>query len=690
MRGDANSTQIRVLDGAALRALSTELNSSKYAIDAHNRSIGELGNLSELPKLCSLDVSFNKITSLRNVSTARELRELKIYNNKLTNTIGLKANSSLEGLQMNDNQIEQISGDFLALGRLKNLWLNGNQIASVQNLRGCKLLVHLDLGRNRLQGAVSEGLDALTNLEQLNLTGNELTSVGNLAHLTKLEELNLSENKLTSLQGIMPPNLVVLRVNGNQISDFQGLVTPLEKLNELYAQDNVITDLELLPTRCAQLESVDLRNNQITLSSQIVVLAKCAVLQDIWLQGNPCCFSSSYLIDVMIAFPELKTLDAFTDAQLQSHREKLKKGIISQEELLNSSRSSTPSYRPGTASSRPGSARALTPSGRAATSDSAPVFHTPSSRIGNLTKLTSTDELTKVQEEVRDRLQKIKQLLHRVGSNSEEAAIPEKKKEMKGAIPVQRRSSAPVDSISAAIAAKKSGPAAKMGTRQNPDSDVAKVASSVSSPTVSVRSASDPERTPKIVHRARTVQSLIRRSCMDAGTDPFESLMGFNKPVIIYTPAHGCEMETQTALPPAPLLSVSKSGSLRDPEFKFPSAQERSHEHNNDENTATDETIPEVEKNEIPWEPQDGDAIESEMKNYLMLHAADSTPSSDNQNIAEEQPEEDVHPAKFWSDSPRLDPTKTAERRKPPTSLSRTGYRSFRMPSRPSSSDSVA
>uniref|UniRef100_H3GS91 Protein phosphatase 1 regulatory subunit 7 n=1 Tax=Phytophthora ramorum TaxID=164328 RepID=H3GS91_PHYRM len=156
MRGDANSTQIRVLDGAALRALSTELNSSKYAIDAHNRSIGELGNLSELPKLCSLDVSFNKITSLRNVSTARELRELKIYNNKLTNTIGLKANSSLEGLQMNDNQIEQISGDFLALGRLKNLWLNGNQIASVQNLRGCKLLVHLDLGRNRLQGAVSE------------------------------------------------------------------------------------------------------------------------------------------------------------------------------------------------------------------------------------------------------------------------------------------------------------------------------------------------------------------------------------------------------------------------------------------------------------------------------------------------------------------------------------------------------
>jgi Leucine-rich repeat (LRR) protein len=57
---------------------------------------------------------------------------------------------------MNDNQIEEISADFVSLGRLKNLWLNGNRIASVQNLRGCRLLVHLDLGRNLLQGAASE------------------------------------------------------------------------------------------------------------------------------------------------------------------------------------------------------------------------------------------------------------------------------------------------------------------------------------------------------------------------------------------------------------------------------------------------------------------------------------------------------------------------------------------------------
>ncbi|KAG6956780.1 hypothetical protein JG687_00010392 [Phytophthora cactorum] len=404
MRG-AKSTQIQVLDGPALRALSTELNSSKYAIDAHNRSIGEIGNLSELPKLCSLDVSFNKITSLRNVSTARELRELKIYNNKLNNTLGLKANSNLEGLQMNDNRIEEISSDFLALGRLKNLWLNSNKISSVRNLRGCRLLVHLDLGRNKLQGAASEGLDALNNLEYLNLSGNQLISVGNLTHLTKLEELNLSENKLTTLQGVMPPNLAT-------------------------------------------------------------------------------------------------------------------------------------------------------------------------------------------------------------------------------------------------------------------------------------------ERIPRIVHRARTVQSLlIRRSCVDAGTDPLESLMSNNKPVDIQMPAPGCEMETQTSLPPAPVLSVSKSGSIGGLESNFTPAVEEQHEQNNEASSSPKEKYQETEKSESPWEPQqDSDAIEAEMKQFLMQHVMDST--GNNQNRVEEKPEMDVDPANFWSDSPRLDIVKTAELRMPPTSLSRAGYRSFRMPARPSSSNS--
>jgi hypothetical protein len=301
--------------------------------------------------------------------------------------------------------------------------------------------------------------------------------------------------------------------------------------------------------------------------------------------------------------------------------------------------------------------------------------------VGNLTKLTSEDEFAKAQEEVRDRLQKMKQLLSRVGAKAEETAGSDK--EQVGPVkPVQRRTSAPVDSIAAAIAAKRNSASTKVGARQSSTRDTAKLGSSASSPTASVGGASEAERVPRIVHRARTVQSLIRRSRVDAGTDPLESLMSHNKPVVVLTPTRGCEMETQTTLPPAPVLSVSTSDSLRGDEARFPLAS--GEPQNNDERMG-----PEEQAEKAVGPQQNDNAIEAEMKDYLMQYAAGSSSSAaGNQDSSEAQPEEDVNPARFWSDSPRLETVKTAELRKPPTSLSRTGYRSFRMPSRPNSSDS--
>ncbi|KAJ8546868.1 hypothetical protein ON010_g11366 [Phytophthora cinnamomi] len=284
----------------------------------------------------------------------------------------------------------------------------------------------------------------------------------------------------------------------------------------------------------------------------------------------------------------------------------------------------------------------------------------------------------------------MKQLLHRVGGVTEQSAAADNVEKVDQPKPFQRRTSAPVDPITAALAARKRESAAKAGTAPSDGRNATKLASSALLPTTSVGVASETERIPKIVHRARTVQSLIRRSCVDAGTDPLESLMIHNRPVGIQTPAQGCEMETQTTLPPAPLLSVSKSGSLRDPESKFVQAEQEQHEQNNETSTRPEEMVSEPTGGDSQWEPQqDGDAIEAEMKLFLMQHAMENASPEDNQSRPEEQPEEDVDPAKFWSDSPRLDPIKTAELRKPPTSLSRTGYRTFRMPSRPSSSDNI-
>lgn len=671
MRSDADFAHIQVLDGHAVSALSTEPNSSKYAIDAHNRSIQELGNLSELSKLYSLDVSFNKIASLRNVSTAKALKELKIYSNKLTNTLGLKTNSNLEDLQMNDNHIEKISSDFLALRKLRYLRLNNNKIERIRNLRGCKLLVHLDLGRNMLHGVASEGLDALINLEYLNLAGNKLTSMGNFVHLTKLEELDLSDNNLTAFQGTMPANLVILRVNANQIANFEGLVAPLDKLNELYAHDNVIQDLKALSVRCPQLESVDLRNNQIKSSSEIAVLANCKALQDIWLDGNPCCSLSSYFVDVMTALPGLKTLDALTDTQLNICVEKLRGSGSKQDELLISSRASTPSHRPGSAASQPNSARGRFALGRPATPNTPPVFLTPS--IGYRIKVIDTDELSRAREEVNCRLQKMKQLLTRAASTPDMTIVsndrPIVMEHVSRVEPTHQSPSARADLIPAAIAST------DVEARLPEVDNATKLTSSVTLP---VSGALKSSRNPKFVPRVRTVQSLlIRRSCVDAGTDPLESLVRSRDSIVGNTSTSGCEMESQTSTPPAPILSVSKSGSVSSLGRIFTAEVEnQQHEIINERHTSVEGQ-------------QDGQSIETEMKQFLLQHVLES--SDDNQNIVRETTEKDIDVAALWSESPQLhvEHIKTAELRTPPALLARKGYRSFRMPSRPSSSRST-
>uniref|UniRef100_K3WUR8 U2A'/phosphoprotein 32 family A C-terminal domain-containing protein n=1 Tax=Globisporangium ultimum (strain ATCC 200006 / CBS 805.95 / DAOM BR144) TaxID=431595 RepID=K3WUR8_GLOUD len=341
-RGDVKALQLRVLDGEALKLLCTEPNSSKFAIDAHNRSVEEIGDLSELPKLCSLDLSFNRLTNLKNLATAKELRELKLYNNKLTITSGLRANSNLEGLFLSENQIGGISADFLALVKLKSLWLKGNRIECVENLKSCRLLVRLDLSRNRLAGPASEGLETLISLESLNLSDNQITAIGNLSQLTKLEELNVGNNRLSTLEGQFPPNVTALRVNGNRISDLQSLAGTLAKLNELYIQDNAISNLEPIVSRFPELESLDVRNNRIRSAAQFSALSAYKTLQDIWLIGNPCCLSISYLVDIFTALPELKTLDNLTDVQLQSHVEGLKNGTISPHAGVSTPRPQTP------------------------------------------------------------------------------------------------------------------------------------------------------------------------------------------------------------------------------------------------------------------------------------------------------------------------------------------------------------
>jgi Leucine-rich repeat (LRR) protein len=121
-----------------------------------------------------------------------------------------------------------------------------------------------------MSGKLSSSLEYLTNLEVLNLSGNEISGPipAALSRLQNLERVDLSDNRLT---GSIPSlfnsrgTLKSLNLSGNQLSgSVPSTLSSLTQLQELYLSSNVLSgsipaDLGNL----TQLQSLTLSNNQL-------------------------------------------------------------------------------------------------------------------------------------------------------------------------------------------------------------------------------------------------------------------------------------------------------------------------------------------------------------------------------------------------------------------------------------------
>ena len=154
------------------------------------------------------------------------LHQLRLFDCKLNNTHNLSGLSSLMITGTEVGQLDSID-EVIALDNLtnlRNLDLSGNYIPEIKNLGNLTNLVKLNLSQNEISEI--KGLENLKNLECLNLEHNNIKEIKNLENLVNLKELVLSENKdISEIKGLRKlRKLEILRLFNNYlIKEIKGL-----------------------------------------------------------------------------------------------------------------------------------------------------------------------------------------------------------------------------------------------------------------------------------------------------------------------------------------------------------------------------------------------------------------------------------------------------------------------------------
>ena len=112
-------------------------------------------------------------------------------------------------------------------------------------------------------------MEALTNLTELNLSGNLISDISPVADLNQLTWLHLQSNRISDIAALASlTNLTALRLDRNSISDIS-VLSRLIQLTELRLDRNSLTDLSPLVanTGLGSGDEVDVRRNPLNRAS---------------------------------------------------------------------------------------------------------------------------------------------------------------------------------------------------------------------------------------------------------------------------------------------------------------------------------------------------------------------------------------------------------------------------------------
>eukprot|EP00003_Mantamonas_plastica_P016471 TRINITY_DN2746_c0_g2_i1.p1 TRINITY_DN2746_c0_g2~~TRINITY_DN2746_c0_g2_i1.p1 ORF type:complete len:600 (-),score=242.08 TRINITY_DN2746_c0_g2_i1:1232-3031(-) len=244
-------------------------------------NIKKIEGLSTLKKLKRLDLGKNRLQSVVGIETLMNLTQLSLENNDIYTLTGLEKLGNLMELYIGNNNLYS-QKEILKLKPLEKLIildLVGNSMTEETNYRGycifhlesLKVLDGMSIGQKELANATTlffgkMSLDLLAErighssfdiVEELDLTSTQLRELPDSmsTEFTSLRELILTNNNLGNgnmqcINGLK--NLVVLRLNGNSMSNFgdldngETLALSIPSLEVLHLANNAITDITAL------------------------------------------------------------------------------------------------------------------------------------------------------------------------------------------------------------------------------------------------------------------------------------------------------------------------------------------------------------------------------------------------------------------------------------------------------------
>ena len=232
---DASKNALGHLDGvpASVRQLKVSQN-----------MLTELTSWDHLQNLQYVDVSGNELSSLSGLKNLVHLRSIRADDNQLTSLDGLDCHEGLLSLRARGNQIEEVDFASVHLRRLTELDLAGNQITSLQNLELLTELTRLKLSRNRLAALVIKG--TMKALRQLDVSDNDLSSL-DISNLPGLHSLHADRNRIKKSRGFhRAPRLDSLSLReqqGDELLDVSFLSSACE-IRKLFLSGNYLGALE--------------------------------------------------------------------------------------------------------------------------------------------------------------------------------------------------------------------------------------------------------------------------------------------------------------------------------------------------------------------------------------------------------------------------------------------------------------